>query len=965
MEQRITTQIETINEALDWVETHRPKDFNNKFITLVGERSRLRMLQQACATNPAIAAYGESQVGKSYMMNCLLQKPGKVFMVKAKEQGQEREYNFIEQMNPITKDAEATGVVTRFSSFTREPGLYCPEHPILMKCLSLRDVILILADAYYNDVSDYETPTEEDVRKQLEGWETRYAPMARRQSPTLAADDMIDMRDYFARHLRPAQVFNHVGLFERLALLIERVPDEGYEDMFAILWSNHPSLTQLFHKMRGTLAKLHHARHVYLDAQALVHGGKNANTIASVECLKQLMAEAPEFFTNAYLPNGSGYECVPNLTKSEVCAVCAEVVVKIDEEYLEQTNSYCFDGMKGNDHGLTHEPVTMDILRHNDLLDFPGARSREQNLQATLTGDTLTGVLLRGKVAYLFNSYNEHRLINVLLYCHHHQQSNVKMLHLYIHDWVSTYVGRTATERARTLQRTGGIAPLFYIATKFNIDMAEDALDAKNETDALKGRWIQRFKTVLYDDVLKVDGSLDAENRPIFLNWTAPGERFRNSYLLRDFKYSGPKSSCLYDKERGADAHMIMPQALYDNLRRTFCESEPVRGFFADPAKAWDVAATVNNDGTLYIIENLSKVAAKMREARDEQFAEQVRHAANTVHKAICDYHMTTDAAELLRKNIRKAKAIFRELDITENDDNYYFGHLLQALQLTEAACYGMVHQLMQDPKFNGQVNDYNHYELIRRTCALHGHPIAQAANDEERWQCLVETYGFIDASEARDYLARKGVDSQALFTFSYKRKLNSYIIADTVFDEWAKRINSTAFRAALAPKDGFDASVMGDLVDHVVSTASRVNLRDTMAEAIAPDVNVVNINTANESLLADMLASIVNDFVLDFGFSSLTPAQREEAARQAEAAGMRAFQFIKEPTPLLDRDSLTGLFKQMASEAQALAPSFADRYYRWIGYMQIAFLTNTSLPEGYNEEANNALQGILERLCA
>ena len=967
MKQRIENHIKTINQAIAWVRANRtPEEYNNKFLSLVGERSHLRTLQQACATNPAIAAYGESQVGKSYMMNCLLQKDGKPFMVKSVEQGQEREYDFIQRMNPFTNDAEATGVVTRFSSFSREPDLYCPEHPILMKCLSLKDVILILSDTYFNDVSDYEAPKEDEVKGKMTEWKARYAQLPPRQVPILSADDMLDMRDYFSRHIHPAQVFGHVGFFDCLALLIEQVPDENYEDIFAILWHNHPSLTRLFRKMQGTLAKLHNASHVYLNAQALLHEGKdNANTIVSVECLKQLLAEEPKFFTDAFLRDGKDFTPVPHLTKSEVCAVCAEVVVKIDEEYLEQTNSYCFDGMKDDDHRLTHDPVTMDILRHNDLLDFPGARSREENAQNTLEGDTLTGVLLRGKVAYLFNSYNENRLINILLYCHHHKQSEVAKLHLSIRDWVKTYVGRTASERARTLQRTGGISPLFYIATKFNIDMAQDPTPAKNETDALRSRWTQRFKTVLYDYILKVDGSLDDEGLPIFLNWTTPGERFQNSYLLRDFVYSGPKSSRLYEGEKGADAHMIMPADLYSNLRSTFCQSEHVRGFFNDPAKAWDVAATVNNDGSLYIIENLSKVAATMEQTRDEKFAEQIRCAAKTVYRLIRDYHYDNDPEKTLQNNIRKAMAIFREMDITENGDNYFFGHLLQALQLTEANCYDIIHKTIEEPGgINAQVNDYKNYELILRTCELHGHPLKNAKKEEERWQCLVDTYQFADKREAQQYLADKKVDCNKLFTFDHERKLNSFIIADAVFDAWAKGIQSTEFSAAHTAKGGFDRGVMSDLVEHITGTAERVKLRDRMAEAIGPIVNVMNIKDANVSLLADMLASLVNDYVLDFGFSALESEVQEEAIRQAESAGMKAFDFINTPTPQFNTDILTEQFKQMTTKAQMLAPSFADHYYRWIGYMQIAFLANTSLPKGFNAKANNELKGILDQLA-
>ena len=72
MVQTIKSQIDNINSSLEWIRKNKPNDYEQKFLQLVEERRKLKKLEAANQDNPAIAAYGVSQVGKSYLMNLLL-----------------------------------------------------------------------------------------------------------------------------------------------------------------------------------------------------------------------------------------------------------------------------------------------------------------------------------------------------------------------------------------------------------------------------------------------------------------------------------------------------------------------------------------------------------------------------------------------------------------------------------------------------------------------------------------------------------------------------------------------------------------------------------------------------------------------------------------------------------------------------------------------------------------------------
>ena len=67
MEQNINNLIDNINDSLAWIKKYKPSDYEQKFFSLIEERRKLGIIKTACKDNPAIAAYGVSQVGKSYL----------------------------------------------------------------------------------------------------------------------------------------------------------------------------------------------------------------------------------------------------------------------------------------------------------------------------------------------------------------------------------------------------------------------------------------------------------------------------------------------------------------------------------------------------------------------------------------------------------------------------------------------------------------------------------------------------------------------------------------------------------------------------------------------------------------------------------------------------------------------------------------------------------------------------------
>lgn len=971
MIQKINKAIEVINESLEWIKKNKSQHFEQRFLQLVEERRKLRKIVLAEEDNPGIAAFGKSQVGKSYLMSSILQKDGEPFMVKANG----RSYNFIDEMNPITDNTEATGVVTRFSSFLRngqDTKKYSADYPLMMKTLSVADIVIILSDGYYNDIDDYTSEGENEINATIDNVYDKYKSMPVNANSPLPPDDILNIKNYFRQHINNAQAFNRSYFFDKLTMVIDRIPETDWVHIFEILWNYNKRISKLFVKMTGTLQKLNYNREVYLPVEAVLHEGQKPNTIMSVDCLKELFIDQPTFFTDAYLRNGTNFMKVERLTKSEMCAICAEVVVKIEDEFLNSSFEYSFEDIPSTvSQKLTQGKVSMNILKDNDLLDFPGARSREKEQTASLEADkVLINVLLRGKVAYLFNKYNEASAINVLLFCHDQVQNDVTNLYILLDEWVRNYVGETPQKRQETIRRTGGIAPLFYIGTKFNMDLAMRTGSTANSQKAVDGRWEDRFDKVLYKQCFHPDTVNWVRN------WTDNGVRFKNSYLLRDFRYSGPKASKLYkgyeENKResvreapnmpdGTNKEGYMTDEYYQLMRNSFCNSPAAGMLFNDRALSWDVAASRNNDGSLYIIENLSTVAQNLKSTRDAQFEQQLNITKEKMLSILKEYHVSEDADEVLKENIQKANSIIREMDFTCNEDNYFFGHLLQALQITETKSLQVVHELIQSGELGEKIHNFSDYEIILKRC---GQAFEACKDNDERWEVLMRTYALRTRESAEEFLNNRGVDPQMLFSRTFKKKLNSVLIAEKVYTLWKDSIKSVDFMNSLTDNHRFDSVVMASLIDNIIATSDHLGMEERLADTIAEYVNVIAVFTINESLIADIMASTINSFINDLGYHLLTAEDKTEARRVAEQYHLPVFSYIeKERKSSFDEDELTEMFNDLTDNPKALTTAFEENYYSWLEYMYVSFIAHLSIPE-YDHEANEQLTEIINELA-
>lgn len=970
----ISDDIMIINEGMKWLRDNKPEAFDQSFFQMIEGRRRLLRQLTAMKENPAIGAFGESQTGKSYQINTLLNRTDKPFRIVCADFPQG--VGFVDEINPIGDDREATGVVTRLTSFSKNPDRYNDKYPVIVKLLTPGQIICILASGYYSNIRDYTTYSDEDLRTISADIAAKYANRPEISDCKLTADDILDVKDYLKEYVSaPTQNLRRSSYFETVAKIINRVPPSEWVNVVNYLWHGNKAISTLFERLIDVVSRMGFPTEVYVPLETVMHHGQNKDTIMSVACLNGLDEEGWTTKSEVYVKDSNGLRKAGDFLTCDLCAISAEVIFKIGEEYLDESLSYSYHPDHTGEPGELPESsyrklagkVDKSLLRETDLLDFPGARSPEQQDEKNCVAgerdksgqSVLVKLYLRGKIAYLFNHYSESHMMKVLMFCHHHKQSEVKNLHILLDQWVRRNVGENYSERAATLQRTGGISPLMLVATKINIDMTHKDMEVHNTEAAVNTRWEDRFRTVLLDAVL------NWTNADWYKNWTAPGSSFKDAYLLRSYAYSADTSQgnsmfTGYNVQTSSpETKLKMDADFYRLLRRTFVGNASVRELFHDPELAWDVAATVNNDGSLYIIERMGKVARAASEIRNEQMKRERDNIMRNIHGILEREYDSEDESAKLLQNIDTVADLRWELDTACTDDNYYFGHLLQAMHVTEVECLSVLHKLIHDTQMNTQLTNLSEYQIIRKRC----HDFEGCATIDDRWNVLMREYHFRTREKAREQLERKNINVDILFSEALRPKTNQTFIADQIIELWERKLNSEELMNTFTATDGFSPSLMKDLIKTLIDSARRLKLADYIAERIRKEVDIANRAEIKESLVADMMASIINSFVNDFGYSFLTAEQKEKARQIVEENELSVYQYIERPRKAnYSHAELSELFAKFAQDAGAITESFENNYNAWIEYITIAYIVHLKRSE-LRPEVNKALGDLINSI--
>lgn len=935
MIQRIDQQLQVIEKANAWIEKelegNKRRESHDAIVKCRRELKKKRLVLES---NPATAIFGESQVGKSYLVSSLLSSKNGQFSLQAADGTL---YNFIESINPMGGGSESTSLVSRFSvNYTPNN----PNFPIKAILLSPADLILVLSDSFYHDIELKESQgvhllNAEELKLEVSSLSERFKNLSKKQS-FLSEDDLMDVKDYFDKYFRNTDRIKDSGFFNVVPQIIESVEPYQWKDVFSILWNKNEAFSELFGQLISEYQRLDFANEVYLPLESVLntHG-----TLLDVKRINELYEDIQHIEPN-YTPTTpvllpSGIEVV--FSKGFLCALTAEVIFGQPKELVKEK----------------------PFLQYTDLLDFPGARSRLDKHLDAIEKKIIPELLLRGKVAYLFNKYSDSERIRILMFCAKHEQPAERYMGGILNSWIGSVIGKTPEDRESFIS-TSKVSPLFIIGTFFNVNMKFDSTHDGRDKSSLNYRWLQRFDSSLSGQLI------EAKTYSWLDNWTVSEPYFQNIFLLRDFEKSNNteglfKGFDIYKEEKEEFNPVKYPDFRRD-LRQSFIEYDFVKKHFANPAESWDEAASINKDGTDLIIGKLTIAAQNSHAARQAKIRKDLIQISEELFKVINRHYHNADKDEELLRAKATAGSIQLKLDTAFAADGIrQYGRMMRDLMIDE----GDVLHL-----FRGCIDDIEHQDVVNQdiysTYRIHV-PVEKDETVESYFEKLCRHYEKITDEQKEQFrqdLEEQNINLEELIAGNDDLiKNNAQQLAEALLNYWLSSVYSPDRRMVhhLLVENGNPS--LQEIVEMFQKLFLKVDLANMIARSIRGYVDGHGKTDLPFEIISDISAELLNRCILSVGFDYLDEPEIEslKIANDKNGLGL-VFDTIQDTDTTLETlfhrvENRTEIMKTRPEEMRML-PSYKN-YIDWYNRLKIGFVSVCDIPN-YDVAANERLGLIL-----
>ena len=839
-------------------------------------RNEAAKLAAAAERRMCIGVFGPSQAGKSYLVSRLCLQPG------AEGEGARlladfgaTTLDFLREINP-PGDKESTGLVTRFS-VRRVEGP--PDHPVSLRLLSETDLVRILANSYLSDfdVNNLEFETAEQDVAPVRALIDQLRPATGRGSAPLDELAIEDLRHYFETRFKTRfPGLKEVGFWDFAIAFLPSLALADRARLYSVLWGGIAEFTQLFLLLAGWLERLGSAPAAHAALEALTPRERSIIDVDRVKLDLGTPGDRQDLVA-VVATRPAGEVVRERMPRGVLCALVAELHIAMRQR-------------------------SWPMFEEVDLLDFPGARSREKYRSM---GDRAESpekaarrpyeLFIRGKIAVLFQRYAEERELTSMLLCMAGSNAEVKDLGALVREWVSL------THGERPEQRRGQRNALFFVLTKADQDFL--AKDGEDEA-ARRSRWQRRIYASMIE-LYQRDGWLD--------DWD--GQPFRNTLLLRNPGIEQTHLVAYRTELRGGAPVRIQPlvetgyapdmQARLPELRQHFVEDPQVRRYLENPARAFDALLALNDGGIAHIAERVAAVCDPS--TKHAQLRGRLAAAAEAFRRRFGAFHDAGGSASRERKREQA-------LDVAQTlgrgrDGGAALGRLLRSMAMAEP--------------------DLRELYLT----ALHDVPAA-VSNRAREERSIFETLG-------------EEADGQGV-----ARSDRAHAFAEAAVQGWIARMRDSAADAGSRFRRDLSADQSHVLVQELISAAQRTGLSARIGEEVHAQGAVTDADWENAAERAAAIAALrISDLVSELGYGALPPDRRPPVPPLPRAASRRAFQ---PPEP----------FEGLPTLADQPRPPAQDFRLDWLSaFVQLAEDNlGFSGSRDIDHEQNAALGRILER---
>ena len=607
----VTSSISMINDPR--AQSYFKRDHESLLKVIQKAAWQAKKIKASAERNSAISVYGPSQAGKSSLVSVLAGPDEK--SLKVEFSGNEDPVDYSEKINP-GGDGESTGIVTRFTVNYDHKD---PDYPVVLKLLTETDLVCILVNSFFLDGNQkFEKIRDAD---ELRVYIDKHTPDVSTETNAVSKEDFWELEEYYQNFSGFEYAKSMVNFIERIGNIAVTSDLKTRAALYAPLWGFHDQFTNLFLRLSQTLQTLSYEVDISSEISSLI---PKEDSIIDVKRLREVMSSTSNLVS---VKTSSGK--VVSIEKALLTAVTSELILKVEE--------------------LPH-----DFMKTTDLLDFPGARSRDpRNLEETFSVDAsdeqgtentrVDQLFLRGKVAYLFEKYVNAQDINAMLFCLNHKPLEVSGLADLLRKWVENSLGDTPEKRL------GKDNMLFFTLTYFDAHLGDTAANVKETT-----RFKRRIETSLTE-------KFGGDKNSWVNNWD--GERkFQNCFWYR---YPDAFPQPYFKKTNGLEEFIATQNELLrvQQIKEMYLSTKEVQEHFADPEAAWEAAMKANDGGASYLLENLAKVCSPDIKVR--QLAERAMSLSEKIENLLQIHYVPTDFEERrrgLNEHLDKLKTALEQL---------------------------------------------------------------------------------------------------------------------------------------------------------------------------------------------------------------------------------------------------------------------------------------------------------------
>lgn len=796
-----TRLCESTRDGLDWLlvnEAELKQDLAGPVRELRKAVVEGRRLRRAAGRKMCVGVFGPSQTGKSYLISALARDGTKPVMA---DFGGDC-VDFLADINP-QGGKESTGLVTRFT--IDRPESVPPGYPVELRLLTETDVVKVLANSYVFDVN---RDDEDEASHSVEAIQTLLARLEGRARPeavgTLDPVDIVDLEEYCNRRLVKSpriKVLRRTDFWRVATRIAHRLDGSDRAELFGIVWDGLPAFTNVYRRLYQVLERFDFAESVFASYEALRDRATSIITVDTLAGIGEGRGDGVEVVTSAGRRG--------TVLRNELAAITAELKIVMRD-------------------------LPYDFFRHTDLLDFPGYRSRMSiaKLPEYIQQNGMRELMIRGKVAYLFERYSDEQELTSMLLCQGPENFEVIDLPSVVYDWIRNTHGATPAERPA--ERTS----LFFIQTKADMVFQQSAGKAEDAS---------RFVARLENNLLQSYGKQAYENggKAWPMEWT-PGRPFQKLFLLRNpaivqdnmFDYEEVDG---IQRERALRGDKL---GYVDRLRRAFIEDATIRQHYGSPEAAWDAMMELNDGGVRRIAEELRPVCDPRTKAA--QVAARASRLAEEVRTRLQPYYYSGDIVEQKKKKRVMAARLSDRLK--RCFDRERFGELLDVLQLRTDDLYDL-------------------YEVVERRPVIEEAAAALAAEPEPEVEADDDGASFLD-SLLSDEPAPVQPQTQAKKTggSSVLDLPSRYALA--IEQAWIEQLNRLGDNPALLRYFDLTKQDWVNLTQELQTAARRLRLSDVMRQAIERGASFRQIpKSALIWKQAKPAAVVLNDFLAYLGF--------------------------------------------------------------------------------------------------